>query len=104
MFLAAVIDALRTALICPGSVEFQHLKCRAHPLNAGLAGILSWSRMKQSEVFRENAENCAHLAEGANSDPAVQRFKRMQSAWLALASEQDLLYGAPTPTAEYANV
>ncbi len=24
--------------------------------------------MKQSEVFRENAENCAHLAEGANSD------------------------------------
>jgi hypothetical protein len=25
--------------------------------------------MKQSEVFRENAENCAHLAEGANSDP-----------------------------------
>ena len=60
--------------------------------------------MKQSEVFRENTENCAHLAEGANSDPAVQRFKRMQTAWLALASEQDWLDGEATPTAEYENV
>jgi hypothetical protein len=60
--------------------------------------------MKQSEVFRENAENCAHLAEGANSDPAVQRFKRMQAAWLALASEQDWLDGEATPIAEYENV
>jgi hypothetical protein len=36
--------------------------------------------------------------------PAVQRFKRMQAAWLALASEQDWLDGEATPTAEYENV
>jgi hypothetical protein len=60
--------------------------------------------MKQSEVFRENAENCAHLAEGANSDPAVQRVKRMQAARLALASDQDWLDGEATRTAEYENV
>jgi hypothetical protein len=60
--------------------------------------------LKQSEVFRENAENCAHLAAGADSDPAVQRFKRMQAAWLALATEQDWLNGEATPAAEYENV
>ena len=56
--------------------------------------------MEQSE----NAENCAHLAEGANSDHAVQRVKRMQAARLALASDQDWLDGEATRTAEYENV
>jgi hypothetical protein len=53
--------------------------------------------MKQSEIFRENAENCAQLAESATSDPAFQRFKRMEAAWRALADEQDWLDGEISP-------
>jgi hypothetical protein len=53
--------------------------------------------MKQSEIFRENAENCAHLAESASSEPAYLRFKRMEAAWRALAYEQDWLDGEVSP-------
>ena len=53
--------------------------------------------MKQSEIFRENAENCAHLAESARSDPAFHRYKRMEAAWRALADEQDWLDGEVSP-------
>ena len=49
--------------------------------------------MKQSDVFRQNADNCMQLAENARDDPAVQRFKRMEAAWRALADEQDWLDG-----------
>ena len=45
----------------------------------------------QSEVFRENAENCAVLAEAASNEPTFLRYKRMEAAWLALAREQDWL-------------
>jgi hypothetical protein len=54
--------------------------------------------MRQSEVFRENAENCAHLAESAVNDPAFYRYKRMEAAWRALADEQDWLDGEVAPT------
>jgi hypothetical protein len=54
--------------------------------------------MKQSEIFRENAENCAHLAEGATSEPACLRYRRMEAAWRALADEQDWLDGEVSPT------
>jgi hypothetical protein len=57
--------------------------------------------MKQSEIFRENAENCAHLAESANSEPAYLRFKRMEAAWLALADEQDWLDGEVSPASTF---
>jgi hypothetical protein len=53
--------------------------------------------MKQSEIFRQNAENCAHLAETAANEPACLRFKRMEAAWLALADEQDWLDGEVSP-------
>ncbi len=53
--------------------------------------------MKQSEIFCENAENCAHLAESAASEPAYLRFKRMEAAWRALAHEQDWLDGEVSP-------
>lgn len=53
--------------------------------------------MKQSEIFRENAENCAHLAEGAANEPSFLRYKRMEAAWLALADEQDWLDGEVPP-------
>ncbi len=54
--------------------------------------------MKQSELFRENAENCAQLAESAASEPLFNRYKRMEAAWLALAKEQDWLDGEVAPT------
>jgi hypothetical protein len=54
--------------------------------------------MKQSEIFRENAENCAHLAESAANEPAFHRYKRMEAAWRALADEQDWLDGDVSPS------
>jgi hypothetical protein len=54
--------------------------------------------MKQSEIFRENAENCAHLAEGAVNEPASHRYMRMEAAWRALADEQDWLDGKVSPS------
>jgi hypothetical protein len=54
--------------------------------------------MKQSEIFRENAENCAHLAESAANEPSFLRYKRMEAAWRALADEQDWLDGEVPPT------
>jgi hypothetical protein len=53
--------------------------------------------IKQSEVFRENAENCAQLAEAARNEPRFLRYKRMEAAWLALAAEQDWLDGELQP-------
>jgi hypothetical protein len=53
--------------------------------------------MKQSDIFRENAENCAHLAEGAGNEPGFLRYKRMEAAWRALADEQDWLDGEVSP-------
>jgi hypothetical protein len=53
--------------------------------------------MKQSEIFRENAENCAQLAESAISEPTFNRYKRMEAAWRALADEQDWLDGEVAP-------
>jgi hypothetical protein len=54
--------------------------------------------MKQSEIFRENAENCAHLAEGAVNEPASHRYRRMEAAWRALADEQEWLDGEVSPS------
>jgi hypothetical protein len=53
--------------------------------------------MKLSEIFRENAENCLHLAERAEGQPAFRRYSRMAEAWTALANEQDWLDGEVPP-------
>ena len=53
--------------------------------------------MKQSETFRENAENCLQLAEHAEGQPAFRRYSRMAEGWLALADEQDWLDGEVSP-------
>ncbi|CCE01779.1 hypothetical protein [Bradyrhizobium sp. STM 3809] len=53
--------------------------------------------MKQSDIFRENADNCVQLAERADSDPAFRRYTRMAQGWRALAFEQDWLDGEMTP-------
>ena len=47
--------------------------------------------MKQSDLFRDNAENCLQLAERAEGQPAFRRYLRMAQAWMALANEQDWL-------------
>jgi hypothetical protein len=55
--------------------------------------------MKPSEIFRENAENCAQLAaaEPAKDTPSYKRYKRMEEAWRALAEEQQWLDGEVPP-------
>ena len=53
--------------------------------------------MKQSDMFRENAQNCADKAESTLDEPTFKRFKRMEAAWLALAEEQDWLDGEVPP-------
>lgn len=55
--------------------------------------------MKQSDHFRENAENCQRLAERAPDHPTYLRYKRMEDAWLSLADEQDWLDGETPPLA-----
>jgi hypothetical protein len=54
--------------------------------------------VKNSEAFRENAENCLFLAENAANEPTSARYKRMADAWTALATEQDWLDGEPAHT------
>ena len=49
--------------------------------------------MKQSDIFRVNAENCMKLAESAPNEPALKHFSRMARGWRALANEQDWLDG-----------
>jgi hypothetical protein len=53
--------------------------------------------MKQSDIFRDNAENCLQLAERSDGQPAYKRFSRMADAWTALAQEQDWLDGEVPP-------
>jgi hypothetical protein len=53
--------------------------------------------MKQSDIFRENADNCLQLAERAEGSPAFKRYERMARAWTALAHEQDWLDGEVSP-------
>ncbi len=53
--------------------------------------------MKQSHHFLENAENCARMAERAADEPSRKRYRRMEAAWRALATEQDWLDGQMPP-------
>jgi hypothetical protein len=57
--------------------------------------------MKQSDIFRENAENCLQLAERAKGVPSFRRYSRMARAWTALAHEQDWLDGEVPPVAAH---
>jgi hypothetical protein len=63
--------------------------------------IAPWAEviMKQSDHFRENAENCQRLAERAPDHPTYLRYKRMEDAWRSLANEQDWLDGETPPIA-----
>ena len=53
--------------------------------------------IKDSDIYRQNADNCLQLTEAALDEAAHKRFKRMEAAWLALAEEQDWLDGERSP-------
>jgi hypothetical protein len=53
--------------------------------------------IKDSDIYRQNADNCVQLAEAAQDEAAYKRYKRMEAAWLALAEEQDWLDGERSP-------
>jgi hypothetical protein len=59
--------------------------------------LVQEAAMKQSDHFRENADNCQQLAEKAPDHPTYLRYKRMQDAWRSLADEQDWLDGEKIP-------
>jgi hypothetical protein len=61
------------------------------------AAIAGGAQVKESDKYRENAANCALLAQQAKHGPAKIRYKRMESAWLSLADEQDWLDGRVPP-------
>ena len=87
---------MRTASSEAGSGDIKFASCAvAYP-----ASLPKWYGMKQSDLFRENAENCMQLAERADGIPAVRRFSRMAQAWGALAHEQDWLDGKIPPCIE----
>ena len=56
--------------------------------------------MSGADKLRENAKNCANLAEAAEGAPEKARYKRMEKAWDNLADNQEWLDGdqkAPPP-------
>lgn len=53
--------------------------------------------MRESDIYRDNAENCLRLAEIASTEPAYNRYMRLARSWRALAAEQDWLDGEVPP-------
>jgi hypothetical protein len=53
--------------------------------------------MHQTREYLQRADNCAALAEEAETSPAARRFQRMEAAWRALAEEQQWLDGEVSP-------
>jgi ferric-dicitrate binding protein FerR (iron transport regulator) len=47
--------------------------------------------MSSVDIFRDNAEDCAFLAERAEDEETKLALKRMEEAWRTLAQEQDRL-------------
>jgi len=47
--------------------------------------------MNLSDIFRDNAEDCAFLAERAVDREVKRALKRMEEAWRTLAQEQEQL-------------
>lgn len=77
-------------------MKFPNLTIRQRRLRIGIRPLTSVV-MKQSDIFRDNAENCLQLAEQAEGQPAYKRYSRMAEAWAALAEEQDWLDGEIPP-------
>jgi hypothetical protein len=47
--------------------------------------------MSLADVFRDNAADCAFLAERAEDEEAKLAFLRMEAAWRTLANQQEQL-------------
>jgi hypothetical protein len=49
--------------------------------------------MNQTEELKNRAENCAELAQTAESEPKKKRFERMAEGWKTVAENQAWLDG-----------
>jgi hypothetical protein len=49
--------------------------------------------MSTGDAFRQNAQNCEHLAEHAKDEPSRKRYRKIKKAWEDLAKTQDWLDG-----------
>lgn len=47
--------------------------------------------MSLADTFRDNASDCALLAQRAEDEDTRLTFMRMEAAWLTLANQQDQL-------------
>jgi hypothetical protein len=47
--------------------------------------------MSLADIFRDNAEDCAFLAERSDEEETKLTFKRMEAAWRTLANQQERL-------------
>jgi hypothetical protein len=53
--------------------------------------------MSLVDYFRDNAEDCAFLAERFEDEETKLTFKRMEAAWRTLATQQERLDKAKWP-------
>ncbi len=51
--------------------------------------------MKLADIFRDNAEDCAFLADRSEDDETKSTFRRMEMAWRTLANQQERLDSMP---------
>jgi hypothetical protein len=47
--------------------------------------------MSLADIYRDNAADCAFLAERSEDEETRLTFKRMEAAWRTLASQQERL-------------
>jgi hypothetical protein len=47
--------------------------------------------MGMADIYRDNAADCAFLAERSEDEETRLTFKRMEAAWRTLASQQERL-------------
>jgi hypothetical protein len=53
--------------------------------------------MKLADIFRDNAEDCAFLAQRCEDEETKLTYKRMEMAWRTLANQQERLDQAQWP-------
>jgi hypothetical protein len=58
--------------------------------------------MSNAKRLRENAENCAELAEDAADDANRRRYLLMEQTYLRLAETEEWLDGRVSPFAQHA--
>ena len=56
--------------------------------------------MPNAKRLRENAENCAEMAEEADDEASRRRYQRMEQTYLRLAETEEWLDGKVSPFAQ----